>query len=45
MLIIIQHFRYKEMKRLSEKEFTQILIEAGYSERVSKIIEQWYNSH
>ncbi len=30
---------------LSESEFTQMLIEAGYSERLAQIIEQWYNSH
>jgi hypothetical protein len=32
------------MKRLREQEFTQKLVEAGYSEQVAKKIEQMYNS-
>ena len=45
MLIISQYFRYIGMKCLSEKDLKQMLIDAGYSERLAQIIEQWYNSH
>jgi hypothetical protein len=30
---------------LNEQEFTQMLVEAGYSEQVARKIQQWYNSH
>ncbi len=31
--------------RLSDQEFVQMLVKAGYSEQIARTIVEWYNSH
>ncbi len=44
MLIIAAAFECV-MSDLSDAELVEMLVEAGYSRRLARLIMQWYNSH
>jgi hypothetical protein len=44
MLIIEETYKCV-MTDLSDSELIEMLVETGYSERLARVIAQWYNSH
>jgi hypothetical protein len=44
-MLIIEAASECTMNDLSDSELIEMLVEAGYSKRLARVIAQWYNSH